>query len=315
MACIFTPMALTIASLICIILVGMGSTNSHSDTLSNLYFFGADTSGFKTDTDLLQGIPGDDPLNSLLSSKGNQTLEDFYTVGLWNYCSGKKTGNDTYDLTFCSPSVAAYWFNPVEVWGLENSGLEAKFPSKLQDGLNAYHAVSKWMFIAYVVAFFATIAELVVGIFAIWSRWGSFATTIISCVSGIFIFLAALTSTITFAVLAGAFDSVLKSYDIKAVVGKSMLTTTWLAVAFSWAAGIFWLMSVCCCSGRSNSPANRPTRAEKTPYTYERVASPFGAPGGAAAAGNRTSDVPLKPMQYNEPYKQNAYEPYRHENV
>ena len=38
-ACIFVPMALTLASLICIILVGLGGTNKSSSTLSNLYFF------------------------------------------------------------------------------------------------------------------------------------------------------------------------------------------------------------------------------------------------------------------------------------
>lgn len=37
--CIFTPYVLTIASLVCIILVGLGCTNSSSSTLNNLYFF------------------------------------------------------------------------------------------------------------------------------------------------------------------------------------------------------------------------------------------------------------------------------------
>lgn len=37
-ACIFTPYVLTIASLICIILVGLGCTKASSSTLNNLYF-------------------------------------------------------------------------------------------------------------------------------------------------------------------------------------------------------------------------------------------------------------------------------------
>lgn len=37
--CIFTPYVLTIASLVCIIMVGLGCTNSGSSTLNNLYFF------------------------------------------------------------------------------------------------------------------------------------------------------------------------------------------------------------------------------------------------------------------------------------
>lgn len=41
------------------------------------------------------------------------------------------------------------------------------------------------MFVAYIVAFFATAAELLVGIFAICSRWGSCVTSLVSgvCVS------------------------------------------------------------------------------------------------------------------------------------
>lgn len=37
--CIITPYALTIASLVCLIMVGLGCTNSSSGTLNNLYFF------------------------------------------------------------------------------------------------------------------------------------------------------------------------------------------------------------------------------------------------------------------------------------
>lgn len=37
--CIITPYALTIASLVCIIIVGLGCTNSGSSTLNDLYFF------------------------------------------------------------------------------------------------------------------------------------------------------------------------------------------------------------------------------------------------------------------------------------
>lgn len=37
-ACIFTPYVLTIVSLICLIFVGLGCTNSKSSTLNDLYF-------------------------------------------------------------------------------------------------------------------------------------------------------------------------------------------------------------------------------------------------------------------------------------
>ncbi len=37
-ACIFTPFALCLASLVCIILVFLGGWNAHSTTLGNFYF-------------------------------------------------------------------------------------------------------------------------------------------------------------------------------------------------------------------------------------------------------------------------------------
>lgn len=71
--------------------------------------------------------------------------------------------------------------------------------------------------------------------------------------------------------LTGVFKSVLEPYNIGASMGSQMLSVLWLAVAFSVASGFFWLASVCCCSGKS---AHKKVAVEKTPYTYERVASP-----------------------------------------
>jgi SUR7/PalI family len=69
------------------------------------------------------------------------------------------------------------------VWDLSNTTVQTLFPKGLQDGLNAYEKVAKWMFAAYTLAFWITLAEIVLGIFAIFSRWGSFVTTIASTVS------------------------------------------------------------------------------------------------------------------------------------
>lgn len=37
--CIFTPYVLTIAALICLIIVGLGSTDNGTDSIRDLYFF------------------------------------------------------------------------------------------------------------------------------------------------------------------------------------------------------------------------------------------------------------------------------------
>ncbi|KAH0541509.1 hypothetical protein GP486_008710 [Trichoglossum hirsutum] len=183
-------------------------------------------------------------------------LKDFYTVALWNYCSGtkdKKTGDLTFD--YCGKPESSYWFNPLEVWGLNETGgagLAGQFPKEVKKAMKTYQTVARWMFTAYVCAFVATAVELIV--------------------SSVLILLASITSTALYASIAASFNTALKSFGIHGSLGRPMMTTTWLAVAFSWAAGLFWLFSACCVSGKSNS---KRVKVEKAPYTYERVASPY----------------------------------------
>ena len=102
-----------------------------------------------------------------------------------------------------------------------------------------------------------------------------------------------------------------------------MFATTWLAVAFSLAASVFWLFSVCCCSGRSGNDrvgrSSKRVKVEDTPYTYERVASPYlgqNANGNERAQkGKSGGGVPLGGMGQGQGSKAHSYEPYRHENV
>jgi hypothetical protein len=327
-ACIFTPYALTIASLICIILVGLGCTNKDSSTLNDLYFFRADlqnfTSSSSTKSEISQilneaGVSASSSnLTALLDEAEKEVgLKDFYSIGLWGYCDGSISGNSTFNTTECSKPVAEFWFNPIQVWNLNGTGVENMLPSGLEKALNIYKGVSKWMFIAYIVAFAATIAELVVGVFAICSRWGSCVTSLISGIAFLFTTAASVTSTALFATLTGTFNDALKSYGITGQMGKNIYVTTWLAVAFSLGASLFWVLSSCCCSGRS--PYNHRDRsprvtAEKAPYTYEPIgpqgAQPYGNPYSNTtyppAPAHHGSNVPMQNMRTN------AYEPFRH---
>ena len=129
-------------------------------------------------------VPGTNLDNDVLDQALNQAkaaanVKDYYTIYLWNYCSWD--GSDKY--SFCSKREAYFAFDPVEVWGLQKTGVENAFPKQLQDGLKVYKAVSRWMFIAYLIALVATITELVMGVFAIFSRLGSLCTTFVSSVS------------------------------------------------------------------------------------------------------------------------------------
>ena len=312
-ACIITPMALTFASLICILLVGLGGTNKNDHNLNNLYFFRADTSNVTSSLSVDLPIPDSSIANNLIGqglkdAEGKVSLKDFYTVALWGYCDGSKgnsSNGNASQVDFCSKPVSEFYFNFIDVWGLNNT-VAKDFPKELQGALNTYKTVSKWMYIAYVIAFVATCVELVVGFFAIFSRWGSFATTIASGVSSLFILAASATATALFLSLEGTVNTVFKAYGIHGSLGHSIFVTTWLAVAFSWAAGLFWVFSTCCCSGRSNNSHRNGARGDKGPYNYERVASPY-----MSHPGNATGPAGHNPAMYKAPGPASAYEPYR----
>ncbi|KAL9110511.1 MAG: hypothetical protein Q9227_004869 [Pyrenula ochraceoflavens] len=353
-ACIFTPFILTLASLICLVLVWLGGTNKSSSTLANLYFFKADLTNF-TASPNLDLIPGTDIDNEALNAvfkglKADLNVKNYYEVFLQNYCdSDKALTSDKDSNAFCSPKEKEFWFDPVDVWQLNKTDVgkdvQSLFPKELRDGLKVYKEVAKWMWIAYVCALVTTIAEFVVGFFAIFSRWGSFFTTIVAVFASTFTIAASITSTALFSTLTGAFNTALKAYGIHGSLGHNMFVTTWLAVAFSLAASFFWLLSVCCCSGRSPyhrdayndreawnmgglGRGRKRVKVEKTPYTYERVESPYmgardapthqsaemsGGAGGYSGQPPHHQNIPMinLPQGHEHDNGQGAYEPYR----
>lgn len=140
---------------------------------------------------------------------------------------------------------------------------------------------------------------------------------------------AVATSSALFIAMNKALQGVLSDYNIHISIGRSALTVNWLGVIFSWAATLFWLFSICCCSGSSNPHhrsnkgglwnaepkgmgygdygRGRGLRVEKTGGGYERVASPF-----LGHAQNEHGDrVPLNDYP-QQPAQSGSYEPFRH---
>jgi hypothetical protein len=312
-ACIITPMALTLASLICFVMVMLGQTpwkgNSAPATSTGreLYFVKANTANMTLDSQsvldkLPDGIqPNNDFLDALRGKADSKELKDFYQVGLFSYCEGdtdEKTGANK--ITYCSARKFQFYFDPLKVWGMNGTSLQAALGDKYDDGMNVYKKVAGWMNWAFVIVIVLTPVEFIVGFFAIFSRWGSFVTTIISTAQTIFAIAAATTATATYGTLTGVFKTALDPYNIDIDMGSQMLSTLWLGVAFSIGSGFFWLISVCCCSGKSS---HKKMVVEKTPYTYERVASP-------AFGGQQGHQMQQWPSN-NKQTSQTAYEPFR----
>lgn len=178
-------------------------------------------------------------------------MKDYYTIYLRGYCGWN--GDDTY--ANCSSPKAIFWFDPVTIWGLDSNttglSIEELLPSDLRTGLSTYEKVSKAMSIVYLVALAATAATVLVGISAIFSRWGSLATTFFAAASGIFLLAGSVVATALFATLKTVLNKELEDeYGMHTSFGNKGYIATWVGTAFAVGAGFFWLLSVCCCTGR-----------------------------------------------------------------
>ncbi|KAK0267036.1 hypothetical protein LTR91_004679 [Friedmanniomyces endolithicus] len=365
-ACITIPWALALASLVCLILIEISGWSPSGSPAGNFYFLRADFSNFTTAS--ASTLANTTTLTAALeNAKATNQLRVDYDVHLWNYCTSDRIDGT---INTCTPKQAQFYFDPVAVWGLNstnttsspavaapynpiggavNSGINTvqsdaeTYENELlgksgKEALDAYRHVAKWMFIAYEISFWTTLATLICSVLAVFSRWGSFLTWIFSIASSLITLAAVLTSTLLFAALTAALETLLKPYSIRISLGLPALTLTWLAVLFSWAATLFWLASVCCCSGRSN-PHHRSNkgglwaaepkgqgysgggrgngagagrgrggmRVEKTGGGYERVASPF--------LGHEEEErVPLQDYPPQQPHggqPSGPFEPYR----
>ena len=280
-------------------------------------------------------------------------LANVYEIHLWNYCNSSKT-NDT--IMQCSPRTAGFTFDFIDTWGLnttaaasqasgDDSNVVDQFKDKTEalennllggaarKALQAYRKVGKAMFYLYAISFWATLATIVAALFAVCSRWGSLITWILAFASSVINTAAVVLSTGIYVALVEGLKGVLNDYDIHVNIGTTALVVAWLSVVFGWAATLFWLFSVCCCSGSSN-PHHRGNKgglwkaepkgqgygnyngrrslAVSQTGGYSRMSSPF-----LGHVENEHGDtVPLNSYpQQQTGYTNNhggAYEPFRH---
>jgi hypothetical protein len=242
-------------------------------------------------------------------------VPDFFSVYLWNYCYGSKTGDHTYKVENCTKPESKFAYNPLESWGLNSSDVDQLLPSQDSKALKTYQTATKWVFIGWMVALALTILELIIGFTSFCSPWGSAATGFISGCSSLFLMLAASGSTALAVAVVGIVESNLTKYNVKGRIGTQVLGFEWAAVALSLAAGLFWFITSCCGSSHHNL-RNRRSRSidggkrnssHNSQYyskngNYEPVQSPYIPPGPQSYPG------PQDPMMQQG----TAYEPYRH---
>lgn len=298
LACILTPILLTLATLILLMIVGLGGVNQNNQSLNNLYFMRANTSEINLNNLLVTDLPSKIDTNNTTSSAN--VVSDFYHIGLWNYCSGNfknethfnnKDASKTDNVTNCTGHTTLFSFNLVEVWHLNQTEINPGFDKDLRNTFKSYQTVAKWMNIAYILTVTVTALEFLIGcLIARRSRWGSLIATIASIFSSIFILCFALTATVLYGSLVGTFNHVFTKYNIHGVMGFTIYVITWIAVLCSWVAGFFWLFSACCCGGRKKSKTGQEPPAQNNVQniffagpgnqTPLQTLSPQGTPSG-----------------------------------
>jgi len=304
--CVALPFIMTIASLICILIVmTAGLTNK------GIWMFEVSPKNLTVGVNQLESLANGKAIapSSTLSSAssiesaiagiaGNKNVSaadlgigNSYQVYLWNYCYQTAAKN----ATVCSKSGynwAASELNPaklqanISATSIALTGQNITLPKDITDALHTYATVSRWTQIVYIIALILTGLELVVGLFAFCSRVGSCITCFISGFSTSVIIIASILATVASAIIVGALNRTVKQFGVTQSMGDSFLGVTWAAVGFSLGSGLFWMFSTCCCTGNHQ----RRNNIEKGPYVpiqvhnHQNIAPSYapGAPGYGA---------------------------------
>jgi hypothetical protein len=196
-----------------------------------------------------------------LSDEINSHLPDFYSVGLWGYCQGQK---ETASYSNCSQPSTSFSFDLLSIFGSVSPAIGEVLPDENNKVLAGYHDVSRWSISAYILGFVSTFVAVVFGITTMFFSRGKIWLIISSLVrpwyivpeqkkltisesATIFVTGASIGVTVIYGLITGAIQSILHPLGADASFGTHSFTATWLAVTFSFAALLIWLIEMFCC--------------------------------------------------------------------
>ncbi|KAL5331543.1 hypothetical protein ACEPPN_001077 [Leptodophora sp. 'Broadleaf-Isolate-01'] len=275
LVCVVVPYGLTFASLICLLIVILaGITDKSLDIFEiKTQNLSISSSSLENLVDLAKRAPMlSDSLSALTvgsispnaDASSNITaldlgLADSDRVSLWNYCA--ITGSNT-TCTKAEFNWADTTLNTSSIESIASSltGITVSLPSELKTALKSFKMVSKFTQMAYLMAVFSCLIEMIVGIFGFCSRFGSCATFMNSFMTILSLVIASVLATVQSHLVVAAVKATVSSYGLKCSVNTTFLATTWLAVAFGIAAGIFWLVTICCCGSDHLGTSKRKRR-------------------------------------------------------
>ncbi|CAG7962496.1 unnamed protein product [Penicillium salamii] len=175
-----------------------------------------------------------------LSDEVKSHLPDFYFMGLWGYCQGQK---ETMSYSNYSHPSASFSFDLLSILGSVSPAIKEMLPDENNKILAKYHEFSRWSISAYILGIAFTSLVTIFDVTTVLYSWGKLLLVIYSLSATIFITGASISVTVIYGLITGAF----KSIGVDASLGPHSFITTWLAVAFSFAAFLTWLIEMFCC--------------------------------------------------------------------
>jgi hypothetical protein len=185
-------------------------------------------------------------------------LADLYRIGIWNYCYTWQNGTTACSQGQYNWAATALNVTTSQVNSLITStGLNVTLPSTITDAVNTFSTVTRWTEIVFIIAYICLAVELFFGLFAQCSRIFSCITWLIAAVATVAVCAAATMATVMSVIVVGTLEASAKWYGVTADFNTRFLATVWVGAAFAIAAGFFWSFTICCCAPSHDRSSKR----------------------------------------------------------
>lgn len=173
-------------------------------------------------------------------------LADTYDITLWGYC---KTTDGKRECTKPQFDWASHTLNDTVLndFGASVGIKGVALPKDVAGAIRVFRTIWKFTEIAFIMAAVALGLELVIGIFAVFSRAISCLVWLEAIVATCLVIAASAMATATAGIVTGAIKGTAGAFHVEATIWTNFLVAIWLSAAFSIAAISFWIATVCCC--------------------------------------------------------------------
>src|SRR5271170_1306380 len=197
-------------------------------------------------TDIIPAtVPASHEFNTIAQNLG---LHDFYQNSLWGYCEGD---NENGTVSSCSTPTPMYTFDPTQIFAKElYAGQVVDIPTSIQDNLNKLHTATQWMFAMYIVGVVLAFITILIGLTALFTRFGSLVSTFVSFLAFLFILAATLVAQIMFVIYRNVINGTIVQLNVSASLGTAMFAFSWTASAAALVAFFGFCFGICCGTGR-----------------------------------------------------------------